>query len=107
MTIAAYSHQDDINKARWIIGCIVAFLAGLIIGIIFHDRLMRSDPGRPVWKSSPIGMMRYHTEIETEVRTLQTQNHNAWTFKNVCKTCMHPGCIGASISGNCPGEIST
>ena len=32
--------------------CIATFLLGIIVGSIFHDRLLNSNTSQPVWKSS-------------------------------------------------------
>ena len=40
------------RQAFHIFLCVVTFLLGIIVGSIFHDRLLNSNTSQPVWKSS-------------------------------------------------------
>ena len=52
------NHPDTVvadqknQQAFHIFLCIITILMGIIIGSIFHDRLLKTQYSQPVWKSS-------------------------------------------------------
>jgi len=40
------------QQAFHIFLCVLTFLLGIIVGSIFHDRLLNTHSSQPVWKSS-------------------------------------------------------
>ncbi|RPI05251.1 MAG: hypothetical protein EHM64_07230 [Ignavibacteriae bacterium] len=45
---------ENFRRAVWLVLCICSLLLGVILGVVFHNNLLKEDTDKPIWKSTTL-----------------------------------------------------